>query len=98
MISSVYSPVAQFVSTTSTSTSASERNGRAIRRSFKRGPKAVREKQAVMAGRWEVDECTIMLRGSDGSIREVSGYVVRRGKVVKRFVNREGVERFLSQN
>jgi predicted trehalose synthase len=90
MISSVYSPVAQFVSTTSTSTSASERNGRAIRKVFR--------KPSVKVQPWNVEHCTIILRSSDGSVREVSGFEVRRGEVSKRFVNREGVERFISQN
>ena len=90
MISSVYSPVAEYVSTTSTSTSAGERNGRAIRRKFRKPVSTVEP--------WNVDECKIMLRGSDGSIREVAGFVVRRGDEVRRFVNRECAERFISQN
>jgi hypothetical protein len=74
----------------STSKSASERNGRAVRRVFRR-PKPVVEA-------WNVEECNIQMRSENGSIREVSGFEVSRGEVVKRFVNMESVQRFISKN
>lgn len=85
-----YENLGLFINRSSSSKSASEKNGRAIRRVFR--------KPVVKVQPWNVEECTIILRSSDGSVREVSGFEVRRGEVVKRFVNREGVERFISQN
>jgi hypothetical protein len=85
-----YENLGLYVNHTSSSKSASEKNGRAIRRVFR--------KPVVEVQPWNVIECTIILRSSDGTVREVSGYEVRRGEIQKRFINREGVERFISQN
>jgi hypothetical protein len=91
MTSSVYTPDAIFVSHSHTSNSASERNGRAVRRVF-------RKPTPAPLPAWNVDECVIQLRGVDGSVREINGYVVRRGEVEKRFVSMESVQRFILQN
>jgi hypothetical protein len=85
-----YDKLGLYVSSSRTSTSASERNGRVVRGVFRK-PKPVVEA-------WNVEECTIQLRSENGSVREVSGYSVSRGEVVKRFVNIESVQRFISQN
>jgi hypothetical protein len=86
-----YENLGLYLTTNSTSKSASDRNGRAIRRVF-------RKPASKPAEAWNVEECNIQLRNENGSVREVSGYVVRRGEVTKRFVNMESVQRFISQN
>jgi hypothetical protein len=86
-----YENLGLYLTSSQTSKSASERNGRAVRRVFRKpAPKTVEA--------WNVEECTIQLRSENGSVREVSGFEVSRGEVVKRFVNMEGVQRFISQN
>jgi hypothetical protein len=86
-----YEKLGLYISSSRTSTSASERNGRAVRRVFRKPAQ-----KPVEA--WNVEECTIQLRSENGSVREVSGFSVSRGEVVKRFVNIESVQRFISQN
>jgi hypothetical protein len=85
-----YENLGLYINRSYSSSSASERNGRAVRRVFRK-PKPVVEA-------WNVEECNIQLRSENGSVREVSGYQVSRGEVVKRFVNIESVQRFISQN
>jgi hypothetical protein len=85
-----YENLGLYLTSSQTSKSASERNGRAIRRVFRK------TKPVVEA--WNVEECNIQLRSENGSVREVSGYLVCRGEVTKRFVNMESVQRFISQN
>jgi len=91
MTSSVYNPDAIFVSHSHTSNSASERNGRVVRRVF-------RKPTPAPLPAWNIEECIIQLRRADGSISEVNGYVARRGEVEKRFINLECVQRYISQN
>ena len=85
-----YENLGLYLTSSQTSKSASERNGRAVRRVFRK-PKPVVEV-------WNVEECNIQMRSENGSIREVSGFEVSRGEVVKRFVNMESVQRFISKN
>ena len=86
-----YENLGLYLTSSQTSKSASERNGRAVRRVFRKPTS-----QPVEA--WNVEECTIQLRSENGSVREVSGFSVSRGEIQKRFVNIESVQRFISQN
>ncbi len=86
-----YENLGLYLTSSQTSKSASERNGRAVRRVFRKPTS-----QPVEA--WNVEECTIQLRSETGSVREVSGFSVSRGEVVKRFVDIESVQRFISKN
>jgi hypothetical protein len=85
-----YSDLGQYVNSTPICRAASEKSGRAVRRIVKR----VKQVKQI----WNVEFSQFQLRGSDGSMKEVGGWIVSRGDVVKRFVNYEGVLRFVSQN
>lgn len=86
-----YSEIGQYRNSSPYVKSAGERNSKAIRRRFRRP--AVEKPQP-----WNVRQCVIQLRDVEGLVREVSGYEVSRGEVVKRFVSFEGMSRFISQN
>jgi hypothetical protein len=75
----------------STSKSASEKNGRAIRKTF---TKPATKPQPV----WEVEECVIQMRNETGSVKEIAGFEVHRGLITKRFITIESVQRFISKN
>ena len=94
MTSSVYNPDAIFVSHSNTSNSVSEKNGRAVRRVFRKPIPA----PPTQLPAWNVEESIIQLRRVDGSVNEVNGYTVRRGEVEKRFINLECAQRYISQN
>ena len=86
-----YENLGLYLSSSQSSHSAGEKNGRAIRRVF-------RKPTPQLVEAWNVAECNIQLRSETGSVREVSGFSVSRGEVVKRFVDIESVQRFISKN
>jgi hypothetical protein len=88
-----YENLGLYLTSSQTSKSASERNGRAIRRVFRKPTPT-----PITTLDWNVEECNIQLRNENGSVREVSGYLVCRDEISKRFVNMESVQRFISQN
>ena len=85
-----YSELGQYVNSTPICRAASEKSGRAVRR--------IERRVRVVRQPWNVEFSQFQLRGGDGTMREVDGWVVSREGVVKRFVNYEGVLRFVSQN
>jgi hypothetical protein len=85
-----YENLGLYVSSSHSSTSAGERNGRVIRYRVKRAVEAKPE--------WKIEECTIEIRNSEGVVKTVNGFSVTNGTITKRFVNMEGVNKFIQKN
>ncbi len=51
-----------------------------------------------MKPEWKIEECTIEIRNSEGVVKTVNGFSVTNGTITKRFVNMEGVNKFIQKN